>query len=272
MYDIVTVTVNYKMKDKVLAMLRSLFSDVEGSGLKIKAVVIDNASLDGLEQELAEKFPQVECVVNSRNLGFGAANNIALRKYESKYFFLVNPDIVFPVGRKSCQKLYEFMEGQPKIGLVAPKLVLASGAVQLSCLRFPGFWDQPFYRLEFQKRYDWAKRKIDKLLMSDFNHDKVLPVDWATGAAIFIRFQALRQVGFFDERYFMYFEDCDLCRRFWEAGWPVYYKGDVALEHGYERASAKIPGVKSVFQNKLTRIHLNSLMKYWWKWRNIQAD
>jgi len=270
MYDIVTITVNYKMKDKILRMLESLGKDIAGAGLNIKSVVIDNASGDGIAEALREKFPGVECIVNKENLGFGAANNVAFKNFDAKYYFIVNPDIVFPAGRGVIAELYKFMEEYPRIGIVAPKLILENGEVQPSCQRFPGFWDQPLYRLEWHKKYGWAKRRVERFLMSDFNHSRVLPVDWATGAAIFIRGEALKKAGMFDERYFAYFEDCDLCRGFWEAGWPVFYKGDVFLHHGHERASAKITGLKSIFRNKLTRIHLQSWLQYWWKWQKTE--
>lgn len=249
-------------------MFDSFFQDIQSTELKIQSVVIDNASMDDLEQSLVKKFPQVRCFINSKNLGFGTANNFALQKFEAKYYFLINPDIIFPKDQKITKKLFEFMEKYPKIGLVSPKLLHENNEVQPSCLRFPGFWDHPLYRLGLNKKYQWAEKRVSALLMNKFDHSKVLPIDWATGAAFFIRGDALRQVGFFDERFFMYFEDCDLCRRFWENGLPVYYKGDAFLIHGHERASARIPGFRSIFQNKLTRVHLYSLMKYWFKWRS----
>lgn len=267
MYDIITITVNYKMKEKVMRMLRSLYHDIDGVGLKIESVVIDNNSLDGIEQALARDFPRAHCLINSKNIGFGSANNIAFNKFASKYYFIINPDIIFPENQQVIKRLYDFMEKYQPIGIAAPKLILENNIVQPSCMRFPAFWDQPFYRLELHKKYAKIKKQVEKLLMMDFDHDKILPVDWCTGAALFIRGSVLRQTGFFDERFFMYFEDCDLCRNFWQAGWPVYYKGDVSLFHGHERASAKIPGISSIFRNKLTRIHLYSLLKYWWKWR-----
>lgn len=268
MYDIVATTVNYKMKEKILKMLSTFFADIEGLPLKIKFVAVDNASFDGLAEELAKKYPQVDCLVNQRNLGFGEANNLVFSKYQAKYFFLINPDISFPPNQRLTENLYNFLEENQKIGLVAPRLILTeSNTVQPSCLCFPSLLDPPFYRLGLHKRYLKIQKRVSKFLMEDFDHQSVLPVEWVTGAALFIRSKALKEVGFFDRRFFMYFEDCDLCRRFWKAGWPVYYKGDVFLYHQHERASAKIPGVKSIFKNHLTRVHLQSLIKYWWKWR-----
>src|SRR3989339_550663 len=276
MYDIVTVTVNYKMKDKVLAMLRSLFRDTENRDIsnfaaqnletslfpRVQSVVVDNDSRDSIKDALVKEFSQRIIFIDAgANIGFGRGNNLALKKFEAKYYFIANPDLVFMENQPdTVARLYKFMEDNPKIGIVAPRLVLKSGVTQPSCMRFPRFFDQPIYRLGLHKKYEWARRRVEWLLMKDFDHTKSQPIDWATGAAFFVRGDILKKVGFFDERYFMYFEDCDLCRTFWSRGWPVYYKGDIVIQHGHERASAKVPGLKSILLNPLTRIHLKSLV------------
>ncbi|MBI2551935.1 glycosyltransferase family 2 protein [Candidatus Uhrbacteria bacterium] len=268
MFDIITVTVNYKMRDKILAMLRLLFRDVQGTNLKVQPVVVDNASRDGLKEALTQEFgDRVVFIDAGRNVGFGRGNNLGLKQFEAKYYFIANPDLVFLENQpRTTLRLYQFMEAHPKVGIVAPRLMLPNGEMQPSCMRFPRFLDQPIYRLGLHKKYDWARRRVEHLHMKDFDHTKTQPIDWATGAALFCRGSVFKDVGFFDERYFMYLEDTDLCRTFWSRGWPVYYKGDVIIQHGHERASAKVPGLKSVLLNPLTRIHIKSLMKYAWKW------
>lgn len=269
-YDVVAIIVAYRTKDKVAETLSSLFLDIADSGLNVKAVVVDNASGANFGGMIREKFPQVDSILNQTNVGYGAANNIAFKRYEAKYYFIINPDITFPPGQNIVKRFYDFMEANQKIGLAGPKLILSDGDIQPSCQRFPKFWDQPIFRLELHKRYNWARKRVEKFQMADFSHNKPVPVDWVVGAAFFIRSAALAKVGGFDERYFAYFEDCDLCREFWEAGWPVFYKADISLLHGHERSSAKIPGLRSIFQNKLTRIHLKSWLQYWLKWQKTE--
>ena len=308
MYDIVTVTVNFKMRDKIMEILRSLFRDIASGGgqapaLQVLPVIVDNASGDGIKEALEKEFevitpspqpsppkegegvygmsplpagegqgegrkPRVSFINAGVNVGFGRGNNLGLKQFEAKYYFIANPDLVFLENQPgTIERLYQFMEEHPKVGMVAPQLRLTNGETQPSCLRFPRFLDQPIYRLGWHKKYDWARRRVEHLHMKDFDHRKTQPIDWATGAALFVRGAMLRKVGFFDERYFMYFEDTDLCRTFWSRGWPVYYKGDIIVQHGHERASARVPGFKSVLLNPLTRVHIKSLLKYWWKWR-----
>lgn len=269
MCDIMTVTVNYKMKGKILAMLRSLFRDIHGTSLRVQPVIVDNASGDGMGDALRTEFgDRVIYIDAGANVGFGRGNNLALKSFESKYYFIANPDLVFLESQPhTVERLYRFMEEHPKVGIVAPRLMLPNGAIQPSCMRFPKFLDQPACRLGLHEKYEWARKRVSSVYMKDFDHARTQPIDWATGAALFVRGAWAKEVGFFDERYFMYFEDTDFCRTFWSRGWPVYYKGDVVIQHGHERASARVPGLKSVLLNPLTRIHIASLMKYAWKWR-----
>ncbi|MEK7084735.1 MAG: glycosyltransferase, partial [Patescibacteria group bacterium] len=81
------------------------------------------------------------------------------------------------------------------------------------------------------------------------------------------RKEVVDDIGWFDPRYFIYMEDCDFCRTMWEAGWPVYYVHDIRIKHAHTRESAKVPGIKAILKNKLSRIHVKSWMQYLWKWR-----
>jgi GT2 family glycosyltransferase len=271
MYDVVTVTVNYKMRDKVLAMLRSLERDIAGSDLRVQSVIVDNASNDGIAAAVAEEFrdayPKPIVLDAGANVGFGRGNNLALRQFPGSYYFIANPDLMFLRDQpRTIERLHTFLEARPEVGIVAPRLMRPDGTMQPSCLRFPAFFDQPIHRLELHHRYRWARRRVERLHMEDVDHEGTRPVDWATGAALFVRASMLRDAGYFDERYFMYYEDCDLCRTFWSRGWPVYYNGSVVIQHGHERSSAKVRGLKSVALNPLTRVHLKSLVQYSLKW------
>jgi len=117
----------------------------------------------------------------------------------------------------------------------------------------------------------FAKKRAKRLLMHDFDLNKTQPVDWALGAALMVRREVIDEIGWFDERYFMYMEDCDWCHRMWDAGWPVYFFADAEIVHEHARDSAKVPGVvKALTKNKLARVHLASWLKYLWKWRGKQ--
>lgn len=267
MYDINIVIVNFKMKEDVVKCLGSLFHDCVGDGLQLNTVIIDNASGDGLEAVLKEKFPLVRYAQLPKNVGFGAAQNIGLKSAEAKYHFILNPDTLFPPGGHAIKKLFDFMGQNPKIGMIGPKMLYPDGTLQLSCYRFPRLLQPVFSRTRFGAR-GVGKKINDEGTMKDFDHNQNRAVDWIMGSAMFARATALNQVGLFDDRFFMYYEDSDLCRRFWEAGWPVFYVHDIVLQHTHGRGSAKVPGVlRAILKNKLARIHIISGIKYMWKWR-----
>lgn len=267
MYDVAVVVVNYKMKADIERCFTSLFVDLDASTLAVKVVVVDNDSHDCVDEFLRGKFPQVSCIKQTKNNGFGAAQNVGLRSVEAKYYFVLNPDTYFFPGGRVIQRMFAYMEEHPRIGILGPKIVYPDGSLQYSCYRFPTFWQPIFSRTHFGQR-GRGKKVNDHALMKDFDHKKTRPVDWVMGSAMFVRGAALKQVGLFDERFRMYYEDSDWCRRMWEASWPVYYVHDMLLEHVHGRGSAKVPGIfRALVKNKLARVHLISWLKYMWKWR-----
>ena len=273
MKDVNIIIVNYKMKDDIEKCLVSLFAGIKASGLDVQVTVVDNASGDGVEGMLKEKYvgangrSPVQFIMNQKNIGFGKAQNVGMQSCTAKYYFALNPDTEFLPGTGIIKKLFDFMEEHPKIGIIGPKIVYPDGSLQSSCYRFPSFWQPIFSRTKLGQR-KWGKKINEHFLMKDFNHNKTQPVDWIMGSAMFIRNEAIKQVGMFDDRYWMYAEDSDWCRRMWDAGWPVYYVHDIVIQHAHGRGSAKIPGVfKALIKNKLARVHLLSWLKYMWKWR-----
>lgn len=267
MFNINIVIVNYKMKADIEKCLASLFLDYAGDQLNIHVTIVDNASGDGIEALFKKKYPAVQCILLPVNVGFGGANNVGLKTVESKYKFILNPDTYFFPGQHVIKKLYDFMEQHPKVGMIGPKMLYPDGSLQLSCYRFPSFW-QPFFSRTKLGAKGWGKKINDAATMKEFSHERTQPVDWVMGSAMFARSKALDTVGLFDDSFFMYYEDSDLCRRFWEVGWPVYYVHDIVLQHVHGRGSAKVPGIlKALYKNRLARVHLISWLKYMWKWR-----
>ncbi|MBI5731745.1 MAG: glycosyltransferase family 2 protein [Candidatus Magasanikbacteria bacterium] len=271
MKDIAITIVNYKMVEDIRELLYSLEKDLTGSNLKIQVAVIDNTPADGAWLMLKNNFPEVRYLPQDENLGFGRAQNVGLKAVEAKYYFILNPDTIFPPSERVIPRLYDFLETHPAIGMIGPKLLNTDGGLQYSCYRFPSFFI-PLYRRSALGQRPGNKKRIDEYLMKDFSHEEARPVDWLMGSAMFARGQALKEAGFFDERYFMYFEDCDLCRRFWEAHWPVYYVPQIKITHRHGKGSAIVPGFwKSMLKNSLTRAHIASWLKYVWKWRGLNT-
>ena len=265
MKDINIIIVSYNSQAVLEPCLRSLLKDlIPAGGMQWQITVVDNASKDGTPAFIREQFPEV-VVIEQGNLGYAGGVNRGVEACESRYHFVLNPDTEV-IEPNTIVRLVSWMDAHPKVGMVGPKLLNADGSVQDSCGRFPATLDPLLKRL-FVSKYAWVKRRIAYTHMRDFDHGGTQPVDWILGSAMFVRREALAQVGPMDRRFFMYFEDMDWCRRFWIQRWPVYYLHDVVISHLHKRESAKVSGAKAVFMNKLTRIHLKSWWKYFWKYR-----
>lgn len=272
MKDIHLVLLNYYCKDNILNALDSIFQDIQSCPFTVAVTVSDNShNGDGIRESLQEKFPQVRYIDTGGNVGFGQGNVVGFKSEEARYYFALNRDTRIPENTRVIERIIRFMDERSRIGCIGVKLLNMDGSLQYSCYRFdlPSILIKPFKQINFDKKYEWVKKHADKLEMRDFDHMSTRPVDWVLGAALVVRKEAVDQLGWFDDRYFMYLEDCDWCHRMWEAGWPVYYVHDIVIKHAHARDSAKVPGIfKALFQNKLARIHAFSWIKYLWKWRN----
>ncbi len=267
MFDINVVIVNYNSKEKILKCLESLFCDNQNMNLHI--TVVDNSSSDNIEGDLLNKYSNINLrfIKNIKNFGFAKAQNRGISNIEAKYHFVLNPDTIFIEGQNVIKRMYSFMENNPKVGIAGPKIVYPDGKRQNSCYRFPNFF-QPLYSRTKLGKIGGGKKIADDYVMNDFEHDETIPVDWIMGAAMFVRQSAIDEVGMFDERFWMYAEDSDWCRRMWDKGWYVYFIHDVLIKHDHGRGSAKTTGIlKSLLKNKLARAHLKSWFQYMWKWR-----
>jgi GT2 family glycosyltransferase len=156
------------------------------------------------------------------------------------------------------------MKENISVGMLGPKLLNFNGTLQDSCFRFY----RPItiiYRRTFLGHFAFAKRHLDSFLMKDYNHMDIKEVDWLMGSAMMISRKALNDVGLMDSRYFMYFEDVDWCRRFWENGFKVVYYPIVSMHHYHGKGSAKGGVVNSLLSSRLTWIHILSGIKYFKK-------
>lgn len=271
MKDITITLVNFNSKDDILLAVASVLKDIKDSALDVHIVVVDNSvNADGIRKELVKQYPEVKYINPEDNIGFGRGNIRGFKDAPARYYFALNQDTIIPEGNKTIERLVRFMDANPKIGCVGPKLVNMDGSLQYACYRFDlrSILIKPLKQINWDEKYKWVKKYTDRLLMKDFNHNETRPVDWVLGAAMVVRREAVEAVGWFDERYFMYMEDCDWCRTMWDNGWPVYYVHDIIVKHRHARESARVRGmVSALIKNNLARIHLVSWFKYLWKWR-----
>lgn len=254
------VTVCHRTPD----LIRQLLKGFEAASLTFpfEYFLVDNGG-DGTAAMVRERFPWVTIIEGHGNVGFGAGNNLAFRRASGAYVMLVNPDLTIFPGE--IEKLVAHADADPTVGLIGPRLVNPDRTVQRTFHRFPGALI-PIYRRTPLGRTSWGRRAVAEYLMEDADPTAVQDVDGLFGAAILIRRSALDAIGHFDERFFMYFEDVDLCRRAWEAGWRVVYAPVVELVHYHQRES-EVRHLWGAPLNRLARTHIASGLKYFWKYR-----
>jgi len=262
--DLSIIILNYKSAGLTRQCLKSI-REAEPN-LEFEIFVVDNASGDGVIPMVNEQFPKVKTLAAPYNMGFAAGNNFGMKKASGRYIMILNPDITVTPG--ALEKMVQFMDEHERVGLLAPQLLNPDKTVQNSCYRFPNMMI-PVYRRTPLGKTEAGKAAINQYLMKDSDHNNTSEVDWCLGASIMMRKAAIDAVGMLDERYFMYFEDADWCRRFWSAGWKVVYFPEVKMVHYHVRQSASVPWFLGIFQ-KISRIHIASAIKYFWKFRGKQ--
>lgn len=255
------IILNYKSKGFTRECVRGILDSQ--LPFEFEIIVVDNASGDGVCQLINKRFAEVRCIENDRNLGMGAGNNVGMRAAKGEYLMILNPDTV--LKRQSIVPLVEFLDSHSKVGIAAPMILNPDRTHQPTVHRFPKFL-MPFYRRTPLGRTKKGREFLKEYTISADQLQQPKPVDWVFGPAFMIRKSIADKLGGYDERYFMFMEDTDLCRQIWHLGFEVWYVPQAVLVHYPHRASAHDLGLSSI-RKKTTWIHISSWLKYFWKWR-----
>ena len=238
------VIVNYNVKDLLVSCLASLEASLRGIPSEI--IVLDNDSTDGSIDYAEPMFPNVQFVRLRENLGFGRANNIGFEmalEHGAEYILCLNPDTL--ISEDTMTVVLEYMRSRPDVGLTGCKLLNADGTFQLACRRgFPTPWASFCKVFGLQALFPKSPRfaQYNQTFRSE---DETYAVDAVMGAFMFIRREALERVGGFDEEFFMYGEDLDLCFRIQEAGWTIMYLHTTSIIH-YKGESTRRSAINEV--------------------------
>ncbi len=232
--DLSIVIVNWNTKDLLRGCLTSL-CDSDGD-FAFETVVVDNCSSDGSAAMVREEFPQVSLIESEINGGYAYANNQGLRCFQARHYLLLNPDTVLPPD--ALQRMLEFMETHPEVGIAGPKLVMASGELDMACRRSFPTPENSFYKLFGLSRLFPDSERFGQYNLTHLDPDEVAEVDSVVGAFMMVRREVVEEVGCLDEQYFMYAEDLDWAYRAKRAGWKVYYYPEVTVLH-YKRQSSQ---------------------------------
>lgn len=229
------VIVNYNVKAFLQQALESILRATQD--IETEIFVVDNHSVDGSVAMLEQQFPQVQLIANQDNVGFARANNQALSVATGEYLWLLNPDTL--IQEDTPSKLIEVMEADPQIGLLGCKILNDDGSLQLACRRsFPTPWASFTKLLGLAKLFPKSKW-FGSYNLTHLDPDEAYEVQAISGSCMFMRREALGEVGFLDETFFMYGEDLDWCFRFGKAGWKVFYTPVTSIVH-YKGESSKV--------------------------------
>lgn len=269
--DLAVVIVTWNVRDLILGALRTLYADLEHSGLAAVVYVVDSASSDGTAEVVAREFPQVRLWASAENLGFGRANNAALRlagfdqdgPEVPRAVYLLNPDTLTHPG--ATRALFDALMRDTRVGLVGARLSYEDGSFQHGAFAFPGlrqlwveFFPTPGRMIEsaFNGRYPlWL-----------YEAGEPFTVDFTLGATMMLKREVIAQTGMFDEAFFMYCEEIDWAWRIHKAGWLAQCVPSAHVTHlsGKSTGQVRARSVVNLWTSRLTLFRKHYPL---WKYR-----
>ena len=236
--------VNWNVRDLLRRSLTSIYaSPIASVPNTVEVIVVDNASSDGSAEMVRSEFPLVKLVENARNEGFTRGNNQALALAHGRYVLFLNPDT--EVADDALRVMARYLDSHPEVGAVGPQLRYPNRLIQPSRRRFP---TAATLFLESTLLQQWFPRHaiLSRFYMADTPDDVEQEVDWLVGAALMVRREAIEKVGGFDERFFMYSEELDWCRRAKSAGWKIVYLPQAMIIHHEGRSSGQVVAARHI--------------------------
>ena len=254
------IVTHYNTPELLNLCLDSIEKNVQNISKEV--IIVDSESREKVKELIRERHSSVKLIPFKKNVGYSKIVNAGLKKSKGDYVLVLNADII--VLDKTVSKMLEYMRDYPNVGILGPQLLDFTNNIQISCFSEPSL-KAILARRTFLGKLKWGKKIIKRFIISGWDRKSTREVDWVQGSAMMIRRKALKEVGLLDERFFMYFEDADWCRRFWQRGYKVVYLPGAKMSHYYHRSSKKWGAVLDIFLNKYARIHIISALKYFWK-------
>ena len=229
------IIVSYNVKDYLKQCIRSIYrSDLDANLFEI--IIIDNDSHDGTVKEIKDNFDDIIIKKNKKNYGFSKAVNSGLKIAKGEFVCILNPDII--IQEDTFSTLINFCEQKKNIGCVGPKILNVDGTIQHSCKRsFPTPFNAIPRLFSLDKIFPNSKL-FGKYNLTYLDINKHHKIDVISGACMFLPKKIINSVGFFDEKFFMFGEDIDYCRRIKELGYDIFYNPDTEIIH-YKGESVK---------------------------------
>lgn len=250
--DLSIIIVSWNCRQALAANLQALKTS---QGLSFEVFVVDNNSSDGTVEMISHDFPEVTLIANSVNHGFAHACNQALAIAQGDFILLFNPDML--ISEQSLSHALTWLKANPQAWVAGFKLLDTKGQIIKQVRRFPSLWDQLAIVLKIPH---FASRVLKHYIVDNFNYEQASAVDSIRGSFFFIRRSTLDRVGLLDERFFVWFEEVDYCRRVYQAGGQVWYSPASMATDLVGQSFKLLP------RSKAQTYFRDSQLKYFAKW------
>jgi N-acetylglucosaminyl-diphospho-decaprenol L-rhamnosyltransferase len=218
------VLVNYNGQRFLKDCLTSIIEQVQN--IDYEVIIVDNSSADDSVKIIQNNFLDFKLICSDSNLGFGKANNLGVKRSQGEYLLFLNTDTI--LTENTPKILADYLIANQDVGAVGSRLTFKDGSYQLSCGRFPNLVIEFIYKIRAGLDYRWHQVFS---VFYDHLYAKFTDVDWVTGACFMMHRDIFNKLGGFDESFFMYFEDVDLCKRIKDLGLKVVYYPQTTVIH-----------------------------------------
>lgn len=254
MVDLSVVILSWNVRDLLRQCLESILNSQSSSAdeageatpaglLTTEIIVVDNASTDGSVDMVRAEFPGVRVIVNAVNRGYAGGNNDGIAAAAGRHVLILNPDTL--VLGNALPAMVAYADAHSEVGALGPQLLNPDGSVQSSRRRFPTLVTALFESTWLQSLA--PRGVLNHYYLLDRADDATQEVDWLTGACLLVRRQVIQQVGGLDERFFMYSEELDWCRRIRQAGWQIVYLPSARVVHYVAKSSDQVVAQRHIY-------------------------
>jgi len=232
-------------------------------------IVVDSETSKKTKEFIFSRHADINFIGFEKNVGYAKLVNAGIKQAKGKFILILNADII--ILEDAIKTMLDHMEADARVGIIGPQLLDFANNIQTSCFSDPTP-EAILARRSFLGKLKWGKDKLKNFTIGDWDRKSVREVDWVQGSAMLTRKELVDKIGLMDESFFMYFEDADWCRRFRKGGYKIVYLPSAQMAHYYHRASKKLGFILDILFNKYTRIHIQSSLKYFSKWKKNENE